>query len=136
MIKKAIRMKLHPGYEAEYEKRHRELWPELKEQLIAHGAKSYQIFLDPETLALFGYLEIEDETRWQQLAATEINQKWWHYMAELMETNPDDSPVTQELKEVFTLYARQNAHSLKRTRSHQLFDINHWLAKEVVRSHS
>ncbi|MGM0283174.1 MULTISPECIES: L-rhamnose mutarotase [Enterococcus] len=103
MIKKAIRMKLHPGYEAEYEKRHRELWPELKEQLIAHGAKRYQIFLDPETLALFGYLEIEDETRWQQLAATEINQKWWHYMAELMETNPDDSPVTQELKEVFTL---------------------------------
>jgi L-rhamnose mutarotase len=52
---------------------------------------------------LFGYLEIEDETRWQQLAATEINQKWWQYMAELMETNPDDSPVTQELKEVFTL---------------------------------
>ncbi len=81
----------------------RELWPELKEQLIAHGAKSYQIFLDPETLALFGYLEIEDETRWQQLAATEINQKWWHYMAELMETNSDDSPVTQELREVFTL---------------------------------
>ncbi|MBO0426993.1 MULTISPECIES: L-rhamnose mutarotase [unclassified Enterococcus] len=103
MIKKAIRMKLHPGYEAEYEKRHRELWPELKEQLIAHGAKSYQIFLDPETLALFGYLEIEDETRWQQLAATEINQKWWQYMAELMETNSDDSPVTQELKQVFTL---------------------------------
>lgn len=71
----------------------------------AHSTRGEKLpdFLDPESLALFGYLEIEDETRWQQLAATEINQKWWQYMAELMETNPDDSPVTQELKEVFTL---------------------------------
>jgi L-rhamnose mutarotase len=103
MIKKAIRMKLYPGYETEYEKRHNELWPELKEQLLAHGAKKYSIFLDRETNELFGYLEIEDETHWNQLATTEINQKWWQYMSDIMKTNPDSSPVTEDLLQVFEL---------------------------------
>jgi L-rhamnose mutarotase len=103
MIKKAIRMKLLPGCEKEYEKRHQELWPEMKELLIAHGAKSYSIFFDRDTNFLFGYLEIENELVWEQVAETAVNQKWWHYMADIMETNPDDSPVTHELYQVFDL---------------------------------
>ncbi|MEQ6207777.1 L-rhamnose mutarotase [Enterococcus mundtii] len=104
MIKKAAKMKLYPGYEAEYLKRHHELWPEMRDMLAEHGARSYSIFLDPETNTLFGYLEIEDEEKWRHVPETAINQKWWLFMEDLMETNPDHSPVTVELKHVFDLY--------------------------------
>ncbi|WP_137664496.1 L-rhamnose mutarotase [Enterococcus hulanensis] len=103
MIKKAVRMKPYPGLKEEYAKRHNELWPEMKKMLKDHGAKSYSIFFDPETNYLFGYLEIEDEERWAQTADTEINRKWWDFMADVMETNPDNSPVTVDLEQVFEL---------------------------------
>ena len=103
MIKKAIRMNLYPGAKAEYQKRHDELWPEMREMLKEHGVLSYSIFLDSESNQLFGYLEIEDEEKWKQVSTTAINQKWWTYMKDLMETNPDDSPVSFDLEPVFEL---------------------------------
>ncbi len=104
MIKKGIRMKVYPGFEKEYEKRHNELWPEMRHMLKEHGAHSYSIFLDPETDFLFGYLEIEDEAKWAQTATTDINKKWWEFMESVMETNPDHSPVTVDLIHVFDLF--------------------------------
>lgn len=103
MLKKAFKMKVYPDKHEEYEKRHNQLWPEMKQMLKEHGAISYSIFVDPETNYLFGYLEIEDENKWAETADTEINQKWWDYMKDIMETNLDNSPVTFELKQVFDL---------------------------------
>ncbi len=102
-MRKGFCMKLYPGMEAEYERRHNALWPEMREMIHRHGGKNYSIFLHPETLTLFGYLEIEDEALWDAGAETEINRKWWDYMADIMETNPDNSPVTVPLRPVFHL---------------------------------
>lgn len=96
-------MKLYPGMAEEYERRHNLLWPEMIEMIHEYGGKNYTIFLDEETLTLFGYIEIEDEQRWSQSADTAINRKWWDYMADIMETNPDNSPVSQDLRKVFHL---------------------------------
>lgn len=98
---KGFKMKLYPGCEAEYERRHNLLWPEMKEMIHAHGGRNYSIFLDRETLTLFGYIEIEDEALWAAGADTQINRKWWDYMADIMEVNEDNSPVTIPLPEVF-----------------------------------
>lgn len=103
MIKKAIRMKVYADKHEEYKKRHDEIWPELEQAIKEHGCKSYSIWLDEETHFLFGYLEIEDEDQWSQLSKTAINQKWWSYMKDVMETNEDDSPVTVSLKNVFDI---------------------------------
>lgn len=103
MMRKAFRMKLFPGMEGEYERRHKLLWPEMKEMIHRHGGKNYSIFLDKETLTLFGMIEIEDEALWNAGADTQINRKWWDYMADIMECNPDNSPVTVDLTEVFHL---------------------------------
>lgn len=100
---KGFKMKLYPGMEEEYEKRHNQLWPEMKDMIHEHGGKNYSIFLDRETLTLFGYIEIEDEALWSAGADTEINRKWWDYMADIMETNPDNSPVSIDLHPVFHL---------------------------------
>ena len=83
---KGFTMKLYEGQEVEYEKRHNLLWPEMKEMIHRYGGKNYTIFLDPNSLILFGYIEIEDEKLWREGAETEINKKWWEYMADIMET--------------------------------------------------
>ena len=96
-------MHVFPDYYEEYKRRHDKLWPEMAEVLKRHGAHNYSIFLDEETGSLFAFLEIEDEEKWEQVAQTDICQKWWAYMEPLMETNPDKSPVSRNLKEVFYL---------------------------------
>jgi len=103
MIRKGFVMKVYPDKHEEYEKRHNEIWPEMVKELKNHGVISYSIFLQKETNQLFGYLEIEDEEKWSKMATTEINQKWWSYMEPVMETNPDKSPVSLDIKEVFHL---------------------------------
>lgn len=100
---KGFKMKLYPGMEEEYERRHNLLWDEMKDSIHEHGGRNYTIFLDKETLTLFGYIEIESEEKWAQNANTEICRKWWDYMADIMETNPDNSPVSTALKNVFHL---------------------------------
>ena len=103
MIRKAFVMSVHPGHEVEYERRHRPIWDELADVLRAHGVHNYSIHLHPDTRQLFGYAEIESEERWQAIAQTEVCRRWWKHMTDLMPANPDSSPVSTPLKEVFYL---------------------------------
>lgn len=103
MIRKGFKMKLYPGMAKEYEKRHNELWPEMQEMIHEHGGHNYSIYLDEETNVLYGYIEIEDEELWAKSANTPINRKWWDFMADIMDTNPDNSPVAVDLHPVFHL---------------------------------
>ena len=99
----AFKMKLFKGYEEEYKKRHDEIWEELKSLLNRTGVKDFSIFLDEETNTLFAYLQIEDATKLDELPNESVQQKWWAYMKDIMETNEDNSPVRTPLKEVFYL---------------------------------
>ncbi len=101
MIRKAFVMSVSAGQEAEYERRHRPIWPELEATLKAHGVHNYSIFLHPETRQLFAYAEIESEERWAAIAQTPACKKWWAHMKDLMPSNPDNSPLSRDLKEVF-----------------------------------
>ncbi|RXK47511.1 L-rhamnose mutarotase [Aquirufa rosea] len=103
MQRKALKMFLHPGKEAEYKKRHDEIWPELASLLTSTGVQNYSIFLDEETHILFAYLEAEDLTKLDDLPNHPIMQNWWAYMADIMESNPDNSPKSVEIPSVFYL---------------------------------
>ena len=103
MIRKASIMKLYSGMAKEYEKRHSALWPEIIEAIYRDGCTSYTIYHDPQTDLLFEYLEIEDAEIWASRGGSEIIQKWWDYMADIMETNADNSPVCRNINEVFHL---------------------------------
>ena len=103
MIRKAFVMSVDAGREAEYARRHQPIWQELADVLKAHGVVSYSIFLHAETRQLFAYAEIEDEARWSAIAATEVCQRWWKHMGDIMPSNPDHSPVAHPLKQVFHL---------------------------------
>ena len=97
----AFKMFLKPGFEEEYEKRHSAIWPELKQLLSKTGVNDYSIFWDRETNILFAVQKIEGEQSSQDIDANPILQKWWDYMADLMEVNDDKSPVSIPLQELF-----------------------------------
>ncbi|WP_278809847.1 L-rhamnose mutarotase [Obesumbacterium proteus] len=103
MIRKAFVMQVNPDAHAEYLRRHSPIWPELEAELKAHGAHNYSIFLDEKRHLLFGFVEIESEARWNAIAQTETCQRWWKHMADVMPSNADNSPISDELKEVFYL---------------------------------
>lgn len=103
MIRKGAIMKLHAGMEEEYKKRHDALWQELIDAIHRDGGKNYTIFHDPETNLLFEYIEIEDEVVWSARGGDETTQRWWDYMADIMETNPDNSPKSRPINEMFHL---------------------------------
>ncbi|MCD7059742.1 L-rhamnose mutarotase [Pelagibacterium xiamenense] len=99
----AFRMTLNPGQAAEYERRHDEIWPELARALKDAGVSDYSIWLDPETHHLFATLVRTADHTMDALPDTEIVKRWWVMMADIMETNPDNSPVQVDLKRVFQL---------------------------------
>ncbi|MGV3505461.1 MAG: L-rhamnose mutarotase [Adhaeribacter sp.] len=98
----AFKMKLKPGQVAEYKRRHAAIWPELVELLKSAGLSDYSIFLDEETNTLFA-VQKQSGTSSQDLGSEPVVQRWWAYMADIMETNPDHSPVAVVLPEVFHL---------------------------------
>ena len=99
----AGKMKLFPGMKAEYERRHREIWQELVLELKKAGISDYSIYLDEETSTLFYVLKLSDDNTYGDLPAQPVMRKWWDYMKDLMETNPDNSPVSIDLPEMFHL---------------------------------
>lgn len=103
MIRKAFVMQVNPDAHAEYQRRHSPIWPELEQVLKEHGAHHYSIFLDEARNLLFGYVEIESEERWNAVANTDVCQHWWQHMGDVMPSNPDNSPVSSPLREVFYL---------------------------------
>ena len=100
----AFKMQLKAGCEQEYERRHAAIWPELVKMIKEQGVSNYSIFWDRETNVLFGYQECEGEGNSQDTTDVDpITQRWWDMMADIMDTNPDHSPVTKPLEELFHL---------------------------------
>jgi len=104
MTKIAFKMKLMRGCKEEYQKRHDAIWPELAALLRENGISDYTIFLDEETNTLFAVQRQGDGAQSsQELGNHPIVQRWWAYMADIMETNADNSPVSKPLIPVFHL---------------------------------
>jgi L-rhamnose mutarotase len=101
MQRKAFTMQLKPGFEAEYQRRHDAIWPELSKLLKDAGVSDYSIFLDPRTLTLFAVQKLAPGNKADALAGEAVMRRWWDYMKDLMDCNPDHSPVCKDLREVF-----------------------------------
>jgi L-rhamnose mutarotase len=101
MQKYGFKMQLNAGCEAEYRKRHDQIWPELVELLRGAGVSDYSIFLDPETLILFGVLTRRDDHRMDDLPSHPVMQRWWAHMADIMQSHPNNAPVATPLRALF-----------------------------------
>lgn len=97
-MKKGFKMKLYEGMLEEYKIRHKQVFPELVEQFKMAGVSDYSIWFDEETNYLFAYVNLEDDSVWNNIANTDACKRWWEYMAPLMETNSDNSPISFDLE--------------------------------------
>jgi len=96
-------MKLKHGFKEEYRLRHNVLWPEVENLLRQNGISDYSIFFDEETNSLFAVEKIDNNIIRKDLSKEEFIKKWWDYLADIMEVNPDNSPVITKLEMVFHL---------------------------------
>jgi L-rhamnose mutarotase len=101
MIRNAFKMRLKPGAVEEYKTRHDEIWPELSQAHTDAGIFDYSIYFDEETLTLFAFQKLTEDNTAGDLPNQDIIRTWWDYMADLMETHPDNMPVFKPLREVF-----------------------------------
>ena len=101
MQRHAFKMFLNPGCAGEYRARHDAIWPELAALLRRAGVSNYSIALDAETNTLFAYLERRDDHAMDALASDPVMRRWWDHMKDIMRANPDGSPVTVALEEMF-----------------------------------
>ncbi|HBF32612.1 L-rhamnose mutarotase [Rhizobium sp.] len=99
--KYAFKMQLNPGMHVEYKKRHDEIWPELVDLLHDAGVSDYSIHLDPDTNILFGLLTRRSDHIMAALPNHPVMKRWWAHMADIMVSNPDNSPVATDLVLVF-----------------------------------
>ena len=99
----AFRINLFPGQQEEYRKRHDEIWPELAALLREAGVSDYSIWLDEETNHLFAVLKRTPNHRMDVLPAEAVVRRWWDHMADIMETEPDNTPVQVPLRKMFHL---------------------------------
>ena len=101
MKEEAFAMKLKPGFADEYKKRHDAIWPELKKAISESGVFDYSIYLDEESLTLFAVQKVKDGGNPDSQKGMEIVRKWWDMMADIMDVNPDNSPVCRPLRKMF-----------------------------------
>ena len=87
----------------EYERRHAVIWDELRESITEYGGHNFSIFAAPDLALVFSYVEVDDLELWEKSAAAPVTQRWWAYMADIMPTKPDLSPIAQTLPLVFHL---------------------------------
>ncbi len=103
MEKIAFTMRLKPGQAPEYERRHDAIWPELVAQLKGAGVSDYSIFLDEESGTLLAVLWRQADHGMDALSQHLVMRRWWSAMADIMETNPDESPAVKPLRRIFHL---------------------------------
>ncbi len=101
MTRVAFAMKLKPGFAAEYRRRHDAIWPDLVRELEEAGVSDYSIYLEESTGTLFAVQKVKDHNTADLLPSSAVVRKWWASMADIMETNPDNSPASVPLREMF-----------------------------------
>jgi len=101
LCRNAFKMKLRPGFAAEYKRRHDEIWPELSQVLKNAGISDYSIYLDEQTNTLFAFQKLAPGHTANDLPKDPVVRKWWDYMSDIMEYNPDHTPVAISMREMF-----------------------------------
>lgn len=99
----AFLMRIKPGTEEEYRRRHQQVWPEMLSELKQAGCHNYSIFLNG--LRLIAYLEVDDLIRFREyLKNSAVSDRWEAFMGDILEREVD--PATNfpfVLEEVFHL---------------------------------
>lgn len=84
MTGKAFTIHIRPDCEAEYKRRHRDVWPELKSAIKKHGFFNYSIYMNGTTLFAYMENEADFDVAFNALQAEPVSRKWRDYMSDII----------------------------------------------------
>ncbi len=100
----AFCLRLRPGSEAEYRRRHDALWPEMQQALLGAGLLHYEIHLEPGSGLLFAFMVRRIDHSMDTLPDNPAWQRWQRHMADLL-VQDNGLPMRVPLQRMFLLRA-------------------------------
>ena len=97
----AFRMQLKPGVTAEYRRRHDQLWPELGDAARRRHLRLLDLPRRGDAASCSPCSSCGPATAATSFPQHPVMRRWWSYMAELMETEPDQRPREWPLVPMF-----------------------------------
>ncbi len=94
---------IRPGTEAEYKKRHDEIWPELVEAITGAGLKNYTLFRRGTEIIAYVECEPSVEVAFAKLAPTEVNARWSKWFEDVIVSLTDEDGNLYRVEEVWHL---------------------------------
>ena len=80
-----LQIMLRTGVEAEYQRRHDEIWPEMVQALHESGFSEMRIFRHEQTVTIYSVAHPDAATAWARLRETEVNERWDEAGAHLLQ---------------------------------------------------
>lgn len=103
-------MTLFPGAEAEYERRHEAVWPELLDDIWQAGLRNYSLFRRGRHVYAYAECHPDRATALAALDRSQANARWSEYFEDVIEVLSDEHGLIQA-DEVWNLEeARQRAN--------------------------
>lgn len=96
----AFCLRLRAGHEAEYQRRHDDLWPDMRRALLDAGLLHYEIYLEPQSLLLFIFMVRRSDHSMGDLQRNPVWRRWQHHMADIL-VQDNGLPLRVPLQRMF-----------------------------------
>lgn len=94
---------IRPGMEAEYKRRHDEIWPELVAAIKDAGFANYSLFRRETQVVAYVECLPDVATAFAKLGPTEVNARWAKWFEDVIVSLTDDNGELYRLEEVWHL---------------------------------
>lgn len=94
---------IYPGQEAEYKRRHDEIWPELVDAIEESGFRNYSLFRRDQQIVAYVECHPDVATAFKALSAYEANERWSEGFQDVIVGLTDDAGKLFTLDEVWHL---------------------------------
>ena len=92
---------IRPGTEAEYQRRHDDLWPELAAAITEAGFTNYTLFRTGTSITAYCECVPTAAAAFARLGATDVNARWAAYFADIIVDLYDEHGTVALAREVW-----------------------------------
>ena len=103
MTRYCFTFEIRPGAEAEYKRRHDEIWPELVTVIEEAGVSNYSLFRRGTQVIAYCECEPDVATAFAKIGATDANRRWSEWFEDIIVALTDEDGNLFEAEEVWHL---------------------------------
>jgi L-rhamnose mutarotase len=103
MERTCFTFEIYPGMEAEYKKRHDEIWPELVAAIQESGFRNYSLFRRDQQIVAYVECHPDVASAFAKLAGYESTARWGEWFEDVIVSLTDANGELMTLEEVWHL---------------------------------